>query len=100
MNNPFVGRFRLRCDSEHSIMAVPEKVKAKMPDTVVVGSAPRHSSARNGLPRTLRYDTQGRGKNGSYAKLGMLAMNGEIFGILCHEIRTRSGWHHTLQGRV
>ena len=49
MNNQFAGRFRLRCDSEHSIMAVAEKVKAKMPDTVVVGSTPGHSSASNGL---------------------------------------------------
>ena len=43
------GRFSLRCDNEPSIVALAEKVQAKMPDTVVVESTPRHSSASNGL---------------------------------------------------
>ena len=38
--------------------------------------------------------------NASNAKLGNLAMDGQIFWILCHEVRTRSGWHHTVQGSV
>ena len=49
VKNLFVGGFRLRCDTEPSIMAVAEKVKAKMPDTAVVGGTPRHSSTSNGL---------------------------------------------------
>ena len=31
LKNLFVGKFRLRCDKESSIMVVAEKVKAKMP---------------------------------------------------------------------
>ena len=64
----FDGRFGLRCDNESAIMAV-EKVKAKMPDRVVVENTPRYSSTSNGHAereiqtigeqlRTLRYDTQ------------------------------------------
>ena len=65
----FDGRFRLRCDNETSMMVVAEKVRAKMPDSVVVENTTRYSSASNGLAerairttgeqlRTLRYDTQ------------------------------------------
>ena len=43
----FVGKFRLRCDNDSSIMVVAEKVKAKMHDTVVAKRTPRHSSASN-----------------------------------------------------
>ena len=68
VKNLFVGKFELRCDNETSIMAVAVKVKAKMPDRVVVESTPRHSSASNGFAerairiigeqlRTLRCDT-------------------------------------------
>ena len=52
VKNRFVGKFRLRCDSEPSIVAVAEKVKAKMPDTVVVGNhrdaAQRATASQNG----------------------------------------------------
>ena len=69
----FEGRFRLRCDNESSIMVVEEKVKANMPDRVVVENTPRYSPASNGLAervirtigeqlRTLRYSTQDRYK--------------------------------------
>ena len=69
----FVGRFRLRCDNETSIMVVAEKVKAIMPHRVVVESSPRYSSSSNGLAeraiqkigeqlRTRRYDMQNRCK--------------------------------------
>ena len=68
-----VGRFRLRCGNETSIMAVTQTVNALMPDCVVVENTPRHSSASNGLAeratrtngeqlRTLRYDMQNRYK--------------------------------------
>ena len=52
VKNLFVGRFRLRCDNEPSIMAVAEKVKAKMPDTAVVArdEDPRDGSEYN--PKT------------------------------------------------
>ena len=70
----WVGRCRLRCDNEPSIMAVAESVKAKMLDTAVVGSAPSRIVAKR-EPR-------------------------QIFWILCHEIRTWSGWHHIVQGSV
>ena len=49
VNNLFIWRFRLRCDSESSIMSVTEKVKAKMTDRVVLKNTTRHSSASNGL---------------------------------------------------
>ena len=63
----------MRCNNEASIMAVADRVKAKMPDRVVVETTLRHSSASNGLAereigtvgeqlRTLRYDTQNRYK--------------------------------------
>ena len=45
VRNLFGGRFRLRCVTEPSIMAVAENVKAKMLDTAVVESKPRHSRA-------------------------------------------------------
>ena len=38
VKNLFVGKFRLRCDNEPSIMAVAEKVRANMPDTAVAES--------------------------------------------------------------
>ena len=58
VKNLFVGRFRLRCGNEPSIMAVEENVKAKMLDTVVVESTPRRNSASHGLAeRAIR--TQG-----------------------------------------
>ena len=64
----FDGRFGLRCDNEASINAVAEKVKAKMPDRVVMENTPRKSSPSYGLAeraiqtigeqlRTLRDDT-------------------------------------------
>ena len=73
VNKLFVGRFKLRCDNEPSIMAVAEKVKAKIPDKVVADRTPRHSTVSNGLAEravgkigeqlsTLRYDTQNRYK--------------------------------------
>ena len=74
---------RLRGDHEPSIMALAVKVKAKLPDTVVVRITPRHSSASNAERairtsgeqlRTLRHDTQNREKNARYAKLCSLAM--------------------------
>ena len=40
VKNLFVGRSRLRCGNEPSIMAVAETVKAKMPDRVVVETSP------------------------------------------------------------
>ena len=49
VKNLSVRRFRLRCGNEPSIMAEEENVKAKMLDTVVVGSTPRRNSASNGL---------------------------------------------------
>ena len=65
----FVGRFRLRCHNEPSIMAVAEEVKANMPDRVVVETTPRYSSASNGLPeRNLRitpYSATGHGWSGT-----------------------------------
>ena len=48
--NLFVGKFRLRCDNEPSIMAVAEKVKVKMPDKVVVenrDTAQRATASQN-----------------------------------------------------
>ena len=53
VKNLFVGNFGLRCDIEPSIMAVAEKVKANMPDTVVVwrvhcDTAQRATVSRNG----------------------------------------------------
>ena len=73
VKNQCGARFRLRCDNAPSIMAAAEKVKATVPDRVVVETTPRHSSASNGLAerdiqsiggqlRTLRYDTQNRHK--------------------------------------
>ena len=76
VKNLFVWSFRLRCDSETPIMAVTEKVKAKMTDRVVVKNTTRHNSASNGLTerairtfgeelRTLRYETKHRYKTRS-----------------------------------
>ena len=63
VKNLFVGKFRLRCDNEPSIMVEAEKVTAKIPDRKVLESTPGHSSASNGLElRSLRYDTQNRYK--------------------------------------
>ena len=60
VKNLFVGKFRPRCDNETSIMAVAEKVTAKMPDQSRGEKyATTQLSASNGLAeRTLRYDTQ------------------------------------------
>ena len=63
----FVGRFRLRCHNEPSIMAVAEEVKAKMPDRVVVETTPRYSSASL-AERNLRitpYSATGHGWSGT-----------------------------------
>ena len=61
------------------------KVKAKMPDTVVVKSTPRHSSASNGLAEQ---------------ELGNLVMHGlDTLDCVSREC-TWSGWHHTVQGSV
>ena len=49
--------------------------------------------------RTLRSDMQNQCLNANYAKLGNLAMDGKMFLILSHEIRTWSEWHHTVQGQ-
>ena len=48
VNNLCVGKFRLRCDNEPSIMAVTEKVKAKMPDTAPRVDA-QASDSRTGI---------------------------------------------------
>ena len=109
VKNLCVGRFGLRCGNEPSIMAVAEKVKAKMPDRVVVETSPRHSSASNGLEEranrtmgeqlgNLRYDTQNRCKTRitPYAVIWPWIVS--YAGFLCHEIRTWSGWHHAVPG--
>ena len=57
----FVGRFRLRCHNEPSIMAVAEEVKAKMPDRVVVETTPRY---------TLSEQWSRRAKSANHALLG------------------------------
>ena len=85
VKNVFVGRLRLCCDKEASIMAVTLKVKARMPDRVVVENAPRYSSASNGLAerrtigeqlRTLRYDMQASLQDTSHTGINSLAMVG------------------------
>ena len=108
--NLFVGRCRLRCDNEPSIMAVAERVKAKMTDGVVVETSPRHSSASSLAERdirtigeqlrTLRYDTQNRHKTRSTADPVIWPWVVGYAGFLCHDIRTWSLWHHTVQGSV
>ena len=59
VNNLFVGSFRLRCHNEPLIMAVAKKVKAKMPDRVVVETSQRqrvasHSSGQRVTETTRR----------------------------------------------
>ena len=67
----FMGKFRLRSDGEPAVVAVCNKVKEKLADTVILETTPRHSSGSNGQAerairsigeqlRTLRFDTQAR----------------------------------------
>ena len=50
VKNVLVGRFRLCCDNEPSIMEVAEKVKAKMLETVVV-ETPQKERNQNTIRR-------------------------------------------------
>ena len=97
VKNLFVEKFRLRCDKEPSIMAVAEKVKAKMPDWVVADSEqpPRRTinsdSWRTTENSSIRHAESLQDAN--HAGIGNLAMDG-------WRIRTWSGWHHTVQSSV
>ena len=70
VKNLFVGMFRLRCDNH----------------------AERAISTFGEQLRTLRYDTQNRNMT--------RITPGSVIWILCHEIRTWSGWYHTVQSGV
>ena len=71
VKNLFVGKFRLRCDKEPSIMAVAEKSESEnarlgsggnLSATQLSEQRPRRTINSDNWRKTLRYDTQNRYK--------------------------------------
>ena len=91
------ARCRLRCDNAPSIMAAAEKVKATMPDRVVVETTPRHSSASNKLSDTTRrivtrrdlHLTQQSG-HGWSGTLGFASRDTHVEKVASHRSRQRT----------
>ena len=97
VNNLFVGKFMLRCDNEPSITAVAEKVKVKMPDRVEVEN---RDTASNGFAERAIRHAEALQDAKITPEPAMWPWTVRNAGFLCHEIRTWSGWQHTVQSSV
>ena len=104
LKNLFVGKFRLRCDKEPSIMAVAEKSESENARLGSGGNLSATQLSEQRPRRTITSDNWRTNEDSSirhaeslqdanHAGIGNLAMDG-------WRIRTWSGWHHIVQSSV